>query len=171
MTHNKPKIPNNNIMERNFNALQQKSIAKLLDELHPDDPIRPVVEAMGELQTDLAAMQTQIAEATAHNVLEPQRLPEAKQKVFLVQLSKAIQTTAQALNHVVFKERELEYLVTVFLAMIFFGFAGVVLGAWSSETRSAEARRYWEWNQGLIAECQKQNKPTCNIHVVPPELW
>jgi hypothetical protein len=179
MTHNKPKLYDI-LMERQAIAFRQQSIAHLLEQLHPDDPIRPIVEAMGALLIELAEMKThltemkdQMAEAKTREVLEPQGLTETKQGRVQFWISGATQATAQALSYVMSKDHRLEYITTICLTIIVFAFAlaGMAGGVWFSEGRSAEARRYWDWNKKLIAECQKQNKKTCNIHVVPPEQW
>lgn len=179
VTHNKPKMYDI-LMTQKAIALRQQSIVALLEKLHPDDPIRPIVEAMGALLTELAEMKdhmiemkAQMAEAAEREVLESQELAQSQLGNFQFWVSRATQATAQTLSHVMSEDHRLAYITTISLSMLVFAFAlaGMAGGTWFSEGRSAEARRYWDWNKGLIAECQKQNKKTCNIHVVPPEQW
>jgi hypothetical protein len=179
VTYKKPKMYDI-LMTQKAIALRQQSIVALLEKLHPDDPIRPIVEAMGALLAELAEMKAhltemkvQMSDAAEREVLEAQEQPKPAPGNFRFWVSGATQATAQALSHMLSKDHRLEYITTISLSLLVFAFAlaGMAVGTWFSEGRSAEARRYWDWNKGLIAECQKQKKKTCNIHVVPPEQW
>ena len=168
-SNGKPKLQR--IMERKLPPVQQKSIAELLNRMHPDDPMRPIVEAMADVQDDVVAVRSQLADSEALKTTGTQGLSEAQFNKVRSQLKEAIHTAEQALSNEKSRDYTREATIAMIGTIVIYTLAGGAIGSWVSEGRSAEARRYWDWNQGLIAECQKQNKPTCNIHVVPPEQW
>ncbi len=171
MTYSNGKPKPQKSVERNSPPLQQKAIKELLHRMHPDDPMRPIVEALGTVQDDVAAVRSQIADSEALKTTGTQGLSDSQIGKLRSQLQEAIQTAAQALSNEKFRDYTREGIIAMIVTMVIYALAGGAFGSWISEGRSAEARRYWDWNQGLIAECKKQNKKTCNIHVVPPELW
>jgi hypothetical protein len=146
---------------------QRRSIAKILARMNPGDPMLPVVEAIAEVQDDLARIGIQ---QTNSDSPTPQKQPNQKKDVWQ-QLESLSTRTARKVARQSVQAYANQWLVAAVVAMLVCMLAGCVIGYWTSEARSAEARRYWDWNQSLIRECQKQNRKTCNTHVVPPGQW
>jgi flagellar basal body-associated protein FliL len=157
------------MMARKAQLLQVQPTTELLNEMHPDDPIRPVVAVMAVVQADVSAVKEQLSESLRN--AEAQALSGGQLSTLRSQIQEAIQESAQDLSDARFRDYGKEIIFTLVTTMVVFSFAGMAIGAWWSERRSESARRYWDWNHQLIYECQKQDKKTCNIHVVPPEQW
>ncbi len=169
MTNSNGKSKLQRLVDQKSQSGQRSSISKLIERMHPDDPVRPIVEAIGEVQNDVTEMRSEKVDSQSTSTA--QGLSEEQIGTLRSQLKAAIKAAAQA----VAQDKSQDYALQWVLAMSMLAgvcvLGGGAIGYWISESKSAEARRYWDWNQNLIRECQKQDRKTCNTHVVPPEQW
>lgn len=177
MTNQNGKSKLQRFIQQRSQSGQRQSIADLLKEIDPEDPIRPIVQAIESVQQDISEVRLQVdalaeSNTDSKSIGDDQGLSKDQLSKLKQQLGSAIETAAEA----VAKHKERDYAFRWLSAAAVLGLVAVLgggaIGYWISDFRSAEARQHWDWNKKLIQECKKQNKPTCNVHTVEPEiLW
>jgi len=163
---------------------QQLKVLKLAEAagIEPDEPQWLILQALGIVQDVVLEAPERIKDAievaielltdgTASQQKSVVGLNEPQMRKLRQQLKEALETIAENYSKKKAKDYAFQWLAVATVAMLVCMLGGGAIGFWISEARSAEARRYLDWNQGLIAECQKQDRKTCNTHVVPPEQW
>lgn len=178
MTNGKSKLQK--FREQRSESQHEQSIAKLLEKMHPDDPLRPFVEAMGEIQRDVAAVKVQVATpASAVDKLDwtavdksdwqQKDLDREKKRKFDGQLDKLMDVADMAIRAAARNALEDNFKRFKGWTGGVFGIGmvtGAILALWFGHP---EARRIYAWNQTQLRQCTKVQKTTCNFHIVPPD--